>query len=193
MAYSNHLYIAGETVTAVTLNGSTYYNWAESFVGKVTTAGDICYATGANALARLGIGTAGQWPVVNAGANALEHKGFLTAVASATATWNGTNQNNWVSDVLTVSITPGGAYGLLLIMAAAEILSDDLTYIRVGVGADNGPEVRRSGSAISSLFAQHVIAVASATEHVCGLDVHTAELNGNGAVGYRWIRALWLP
>ena len=39
---------------------------------KVTTAGDVVYATGANALSRLGIGSAGQVLKTNAGATAPE-------------------------------------------------------------------------------------------------------------------------
>jgi len=45
---------------------------AETAPAKVTTAGDLVYATGANALARLGIGTAGQALKTNSGATAPE-------------------------------------------------------------------------------------------------------------------------
>lgn len=58
MAYSQHLYVAGETVTASTLNAATYHNWAESVVGKAAAAGEIPYATAANALAMLAVGGA---------------------------------------------------------------------------------------------------------------------------------------
>jgi len=145
VAYSQHLFLAGETVTASTLNGATYYNWLVSAVGVVTTAGDVAYATAANALARLGIGAAGDLCVPNAGATAPEWKALVSSVGSATATWNGTSSGNWVSDVLTCSITPGGAYGKILILAAAQVLSDDVTRVRCGIGADDGPEARFSG------------------------------------------------
>ncbi len=63
-------WVAGETVTAAIMNTHVRDNLLETLVAKVTTAGDIGYATAANALARLGIGTQGQVAVVNAAATA---------------------------------------------------------------------------------------------------------------------------
>jgi hypothetical protein len=51
----------------------------ETAVAKVTTAGDLVYATGANTLTRVGIGTAGQALVVNAAATAPTWVGFVGA------------------------------------------------------------------------------------------------------------------
>lgn len=53
-------------------NQNTYLrdNMASTAVGIVTTAGDIVYASGANALSRLAIGTAGQYLRVDSGAPA---------------------------------------------------------------------------------------------------------------------------
>lgn len=51
----------GEILTAADMNSQLRDNLLETAVGKVTTAGDTVYATGANALARLAKGTAGQW------------------------------------------------------------------------------------------------------------------------------------
>lgn len=59
-----------ETVTAANLNQSTYNNWQVSGVGVVSAAGDMVYASAANAMARLAKGTANQMLVMNAGATA---------------------------------------------------------------------------------------------------------------------------
>ena len=62
----------GQIVTAADLNTDIKDNMNTTMAGVVTTAGDIAYATAANALSRLAIGTAGQALVVNAGATAPE-------------------------------------------------------------------------------------------------------------------------
>lgn len=94
-------WVALEVPTAANFNTHVRDNLLEAGVAKVTTAGDIVQATAANALARLAIGTAGQVPMVNAGATALAYAdprpnvkdlwGALTAVTSSTfatvATW----------------------------------------------------------------------------------------------------------
>tara|TARA_Y100000310_G_scaffold143172_1_gene142591 strand:+ start:187 stop:810 length:624 start_codon:yes stop_codon:yes gene_type:complete len=63
---------AGEVVTAALLNTHIRDNQLVTGAAKVTTAGDITYATAANALARLGIGSAGQALLTNSGATAPE-------------------------------------------------------------------------------------------------------------------------
>jgi len=52
------------------MNAHVRDNFNETVTAKVTTAGDLAYATAANALARLGIGTAGQYLMTNVGATA---------------------------------------------------------------------------------------------------------------------------
>jgi len=59
-------------VTAAQLNAQISGNLLETAVAKVTTQGDIPYATGANALTRLPKGTAYQKIGMNAGATAPE-------------------------------------------------------------------------------------------------------------------------
>jgi hypothetical protein len=59
-------------LTAANLNTHLRDNLTETAVAKVTTQGDLAYATGANALARLAKGTAGQGLRMNAGATAPE-------------------------------------------------------------------------------------------------------------------------
>ena len=51
---------AGEVVTAALLNTHVRDDLLETAPAKVTTKGDLVAATGANALARLGVGADGQ-------------------------------------------------------------------------------------------------------------------------------------
>lgn len=61
--------ITGDVVTAAIWNASlgTSGNMAQTAAAKVTTAGDIVYATAANTLARLGIGSSSQTLQVSGG------------------------------------------------------------------------------------------------------------------------------
>ena len=52
-------WVAGELVSAALLNTHVRDNLLETAVAKSTVAGDLTYATAANALARLGIGSSG--------------------------------------------------------------------------------------------------------------------------------------
>lgn len=63
-------WVSGETVTAAQLNTHLRDNMLETAPAKVTTAGDIVYATGANALARLAPGTKFKQLQMNSGATA---------------------------------------------------------------------------------------------------------------------------
>jgi hypothetical protein len=58
----------------------------EQVNGLVTTAGDILQGTGAGTLARLAIGTAGQFPAVNAGATALAYQSMAAQSDQETGT-----------------------------------------------------------------------------------------------------------
>ncbi len=69
---NSHTYTIGEIVTAAIMKTYIKDNLNETAPAKVTTAGDIIYATAANAIARLGIGTAGQILRTNSGATAPE-------------------------------------------------------------------------------------------------------------------------
>lgn len=61
----------GDVITAANWN-VLINNWLASPNELVTTAGDIVYATAAEVLARLGLGTAGQFLKTNSGATAPE-------------------------------------------------------------------------------------------------------------------------
>ena len=67
-------YSTGQIITASIWNGmlGVSGNMEETAPAKVTTAGDIVYGTGANAIARLAVGTANQVLKVNSGATAPE-------------------------------------------------------------------------------------------------------------------------
>lgn len=62
----------GEVVTAAIMNTHVRDDLLETAAAKVTTQGDLVYATGANALARLAKGTAYQQLRMNSGATAPE-------------------------------------------------------------------------------------------------------------------------
>ena len=65
-------WVSSELITAAIGNTHWRDNLLMTGPALVTTAGDIIYATGANALARLGIGSANQIPRTNSGATAPE-------------------------------------------------------------------------------------------------------------------------
>ncbi len=63
-------WVTAEVVTAALMNTHLRDNLLETSTAKVTTAGDLTYATGATALSRLAIGTANQFLVGGASAPA---------------------------------------------------------------------------------------------------------------------------
>lgn len=77
MAWSSpRTWVALEVLTASLLNTHLRDNLLETAPAKVTTAGDLVYATGANALARLGIGTAAQQLIGGTSAPAWADRGI---------------------------------------------------------------------------------------------------------------------
>ena len=77
MAWSSpRTWVALEVLTAALLNTHLRDNLLETAPAKVTTAGDLVYASGANALARLGIGTVGQQLVGGTSAPAWSDRGI---------------------------------------------------------------------------------------------------------------------
>ena len=73
--------VTGNVIEAAFWNTNARDDLLETSVAKVTTAGDLTYATAANALARLGIGTAAQVLRTNAGATAPEWTGATGLLA----------------------------------------------------------------------------------------------------------------
>ena len=81
-------YTTGEVITAAILNAHIRDNFNETAPAKVTTAGDIVYATAANTLTRLASGTAnaGKYYRVNSAGTAPELNDVLSeAIALAIA------------------------------------------------------------------------------------------------------------
>ena len=75
MAWTTNVdYPTSTVITAAIWNGllGATGNQSETAPAKVTTAGDLIYGTGANAIARLGVGSANQVLKVNSGATAPE-------------------------------------------------------------------------------------------------------------------------
>ena len=92
----------------------------------VTTAGDTLYATAADTLARLAIGTAGQVLQVNSGATAPEWAtpaggggGKVLQVVQGTTTTNASNSTTTFQDTnLTATITPSAATSKILVLVS---------------------------------------------------------------------------
>ena len=74
-------WVTGETVTAALFNTHVRDNLLQTATAKVTTAGDITYATAATALARLGVGTNAQF--LRGGASAPEWSSTLGGGANS--------------------------------------------------------------------------------------------------------------
>lgn len=82
-------WVVGEVLTASLLNTHLRDNINETAPAKVTTAGDTVYATGANAIARLAIGTANYIYRTNSTATAPEW-GLLRQNMISTSTGSST-------------------------------------------------------------------------------------------------------
>ncbi len=89
-------WVTAELVTAALLNTHLRDNLLETAPAKAAAAGDVFYATAAHALAKLGIGAAGQRLRVNAGATAPEWAGPPTARAYHDANQS-INHNTWTA------------------------------------------------------------------------------------------------
>jgi hypothetical protein len=97
----------------------------------VTTAGDLIYGTGADAVTRLGIGTAGQVLQVNSGATAPEWAtpagggGKVLQVVTGTITTGFvTSSTSYVDTGLTVTITPSAATSKILVFVSGSGIAD---------------------------------------------------------------------
>jgi hypothetical protein len=143
-------WVNGELVNASLLNTHVRDNMLETAVAKVTTAGDIVYATAANALARLGIGTAGQVLGISAGVpswvSLAGGEGETTAV-----TISGTVETEIFSKSITldtndlvaleimavINDSPSGATVTAKVYADATLLLTALSQVARGDGADD--------------------------------------------------------
>lgn len=114
-------WVASETLTAALLNTHVRDNLLETAPAKVTTAGDICYATGANAITRLAIGTAGAVLVARSSALAWTSAGITASAGnarhvniSATVTASA-NSDNLQAFTMSNMIWAKGAYTGLIV------------------------------------------------------------------------------
>lgn len=83
MAWTSPRTWSSETLTYPLLNTHLRDNLLETMPAKVTTAGDTCYATGANAITRLAIGAAGALYVAGSGAPRWSSAGITASSGSA--------------------------------------------------------------------------------------------------------------
>ena len=155
MAYTSpRTWVAAETVTAAIMNAHVRDNLTETAVAKVTTQGDMVYATAANALTRLAKGTTRQRLMMNAGATAPEWGGqpyeflaYLTGTASnvtgagatytlatLTAIKNEATVLNVTSGVFTAPVT--GVY-VLRVALFLEQLTSAMTTARINFVTSN--------------------------------------------------------
>jgi hypothetical protein len=118
----------------------------------VTTAGDLLYATAADTVTRLGIGTAGQVLAVDSGATAPEwvtpaSGGKVLQVVNATTTTSTTvASSSYTDSTLTATITPSAATSKILV-----IYSQTLDAERSAVGVSGGVQLVRSSTGIQDL------------------------------------------
>lgn len=190
MAYALHLWVAGETVTAANLNQVTYTNWQESAVGKAAAAGDIPYATAANALAVLSLGAGNAYKMLrgNAGGTAPAWSALLTGVQTATAATTAVTTGAY-RDAVTVAITPTIASGMILVAGGFNVdCGGSPANIRGVIGAGNGPAGRIYQLAGGSTF----FAAANATTSAVTCKIQGEPVSDNGNFTYCWIVAAWV-
>lgn len=96
MSWTNPLtWAVGQLVTAAQLNTHLRDNMLETAAAKVTTAGDIVYATAANALARLGVGSTGQVLTVASGLPSWQTHAHTNSSANLGADVTINTANTW--------------------------------------------------------------------------------------------------
>src|SRR3990167_7365884 len=134
-------YVPGQVLTAANLDTYLSGNMNETAVAKVTTAGDMVYATGANALARLAKGAAGT--VLQMGAS-LPAWGNITAamlnVGNARVATSESTTSTSYADLATagpsVSVTcPSGAAILLWFCIVANASLNERAYAGIRIDA----------------------------------------------------------
>jgi hypothetical protein len=118
--------------------------WAVDPVADVvTTAGDLLYATAADTVTRLGIGTAGQVLKVNSGATAPE----WGAAAAGGANWSLVNAGGTAltgASTITISgIT--NANQLLLLVTGASCVNASQPLMTIRLNGDTGSNYRYAG------------------------------------------------
>jgi len=114
-------WVNGELVNASLLNTHLRDNMLECPTAKFTTAGDLIYATAANAAARLGLGSLGQY--LQAGAAAPLWAGISIAKSVTVVTLSTINE----TDVWTTTLTGG-------VLGTAGLITGKLFFLQSGGG-----------------------------------------------------------
>jgi hypothetical protein len=160
MAWTNPLtWAVGQLVTAAQMNIHVRDNMLEACAAKVTTAGDITYATAANALTRLGIGAAnkrlGVVSGVPAWVDACDTIGPTAAGANVTLS---STAQNIVGVTLTagkwlifaryeINVNTGDGNSLFnCMMSATGVVNNTGTTISPGIGASNAGQYSVHGT-----------------------------------------------
>ncbi len=146
---SPRTWIAGETVTASLLNTHLRDNLLETAPAKVTAAGDIVYATGANALARLAKGSAHSLLRMNSGATAP----LWAATTAVVESWEYSNDSDGnttqtsFQNAYTKSFTPSVASRVLVwIQVRGQAPSNDSMECKVLVDDTQRGELKGVGN-----------------------------------------------
>ena len=142
--------VVGDPITAAFWNTNGRDNLLETAPAKVTTAGDIVYATGASALARLGIGGVGR--VLGGGASAPAwtlfescglsnsgdqsiNSGARTAVTWDTEEWDNAGLHSTSSNTSRVTVPTAGIYLCTAMILWATNNTTGERYIEIDVNA----------------------------------------------------------
>ena len=139
----------GELVTAALLNAHVRDNLLETYPAKVTTAGDIAYATAANAIARLPIGSntrglransAGTAPEYSSG-NTVQVVNTQTGTASTATTVfpldDSIPQNTEGDQLMTLAVTPTNTANILLVDVTIVLAASIAVWVGVGLFQDS--------------------------------------------------------
>jgi hypothetical protein len=140
----------GHTLVADSSVSPTGLKWAVDPVADVvTTAGDLLYATAADTVTRLGIGTASQVLAVNSGATAPE---WVTPAAGGGMTLLSTTSITQTSSI-TVSSISGSYTNLMIIVENFKAVTDNTTVLlrfNSDTGSNYGYNIRGESSGSNS-------------------------------------------
>ncbi len=197
-------WVVGEPLTAAELNEQLRDNMLQTGPAKVTTQGDVLYASGANALARLAIsGNGGKYLRANAGATAIEYaavdvslQAALQARAAAQINTSTRGIAWWAFPVAPLTIANADALGMgwgAIIEAGAGIAPSSGSVI-ITTGTTSGTDAGIVGPANTGLVAGNFFAVmvsaTSSTNRTLLLGFHGGPITAIGVdstnfIGFR--------
>lgn len=151
-------WVHGEIVSAANMNTHIRDNFLETAVGKASAAGQVPYATGANALAMLSA-VAYRMPRFNAAASAIEAIAGLNLVAAVGYnTANSVNSSTSLQNIVTLDWTSVGGKIVVIAMglvreakSSAGAMQHQYAIVRDGViKTGGGAEFLQDGYAAAS-------------------------------------------